>query len=128
MNNEEQLLSMLQIHVQGESETNVRMEKLEAGQNVTNTHIEKLAAALADISEMSDSLEAKVMRLEAGQILVYQKLDALAAENTRILECLNKIAEDIRQQRKYVNSEIEDLSGIVKDNTFNIVRLKQKIS
>ena len=102
--------------------------KLEAGQETINKQLEKLAVSQDTLSETMDSLEAKTMRLEASQILVNQKLDLLIIEDAKILQCVYKIQDENRVQLNRINAEVQGLVSVTKDNTFDIAKLKHKVS
>ena len=131
MSSVEKILSILNLMQLAQLETNARLSKLEnkinmleADQGAIVSIMDKIASSQVGLFEKADRLEAKLLKVEAGQTYVNRKLDSLAIEDTKILTCVNSIKNDYNEQLKHLSSDIEGISNITKENVFTIAKLK----
>ena len=130
-NSVEKILSILNLMQLAQLETNARLSKLEnkinmleADQGKIVSIMDKIASSQVGLFEKSDRLEAKLLKVEAGQTYVNRKMDSQAIEGSKILACVNSIQNDYREQLRALSSEIEGLSSITKENVFTIAKLR----
>lgn len=130
-NSVDKILSILNLMQLAQLEANVRLSKLESKVNMLEADqgtivsiLDKIASSQVGLFEKADRLEAKLIKIEAGQTYVNRKMDALAVEDAKILSCVNSLQNDYREQLKRLSEEIENLSGITKENVFTIAKLK----
>ena len=62
--------------------------KLEENQAVTNERLDKMALAIDNLTDRVDSVDSKMIRIKSSQAEMHAKLDSLAAEDRKILECV----------------------------------------
>jgi len=138
MNNDEKILAILssvQLAIADlkvyQFEANARLDKLENRSNTKEpeqapvmNRLDKLAASHVGLLEKTDRLEARILKVEAGQTYVNRKMDALAVEDAKILKGVAAIQDKYKEDLNRISSEIEGLSNITKENMFTIAKLK----
>ena len=131
MSSVEKILSILNLIQLAQLETNTRLSQLEnkvsmleSDQGAIVSILDKVASSQVGLFEKSDRLEAKLLKVEAGQTYVNRKMDSLAIEDAKILTCVKQIQNDYSEQLKRLSAEIEGLSSITKENMFTIAKLR----
>jgi len=113
-------------------ETNARLDNmeswsksLEAGQASIAAYLSNPAVNPSGTFEKVDKLEGKVLRVEAGQTYMNRKIDLIAVEITKILNCIASIQDGYNEQLKLISAEVEGLSDITKENMFALAKIKR---
>ena len=139
MNSEERILAILNSMMISiadlkinQIETNARLDNmeswsksLEAGQASIAAYLSNPAVNPSGTFEKVDKLEGKVLRVEAGQTYMNRKIDLIAVEITKILNCIAAIQDGYNEQLKLISAEVEGLSDITKENMFALAKIKR---
>ena len=131
MSSVEKILSILNLMQLAQLETNTRLSNLESKVNMLEADqgrivsiLDRIASSQVGLYEKEDRLEAKLIKVEAGQTYVNRKMDSLAIEDAKILTCVTSIQNDYKEQLRRLATEIEGLTSITKENVYTIARLR----
>ena len=120
MNNEEKILAILESMQAEQQKTNERLggletrfDKLETRFDTLETRFDKLEARFDTLETGFNELKAKVDRLEVGLSEVKKDTEAIFEHVVGLTEA--QVATD---------KTVADLTAVVKENTFDIVKLK----
>lgn len=138
----EQITELLQMLVEGQKRTDLKLEKIDARLNKIDARLDHIDARLDHIDSRLDKVESRLDKIDSKLVKVdsrLNKLEAQVTENTQILRTVVHSLEINKAEHDNFNHDLSNVMGSVEEikrdmykveeatasNWADIARLKQ---